>query len=76
MFIRPRGLPEWVVICGALQESRGAEAKVSAAKEQIGNPGQSFLGQAAEKCRKWGFFGQCMLQLSVTLETPSDKVPP
>ena len=40
------------------QVADGAEPSVSAAEEQIVNPGQSFLGQAAENRRKEGFFGQ------------------
>ena len=76
MFRRPRVLPGCEVSARVQQESGGAEPGVSAAEEQIVNPGQSFLGQVTENRRKQGFFGQRMLPLSVTPETPSDKVTP
>ena len=39
------------------QESGGPKARVSAADDQNVNPGQSFVGQFAGRCRKWAFFG-------------------
>ena len=76
MFTLPCILPVCEVSARAQQESGGAAPEVSAAEERIVNPGESFLGKAAEKCRKEAFFGQRMLPLSVTLESPSVKVPP
>ena len=58
MFRRPCVLPVCEVSARAQQLSGGAEPEVSAAEEQIVNPGQSFLGQEAENSPKEGFFGQ------------------
>ena len=55
MFRRPRVLPVFEVSARVQQLSGGAEPSVSAAEEQIVNPGQSFLGQVTENRRKEGF---------------------